>query len=221
MRLADHPVLAGVDTGAIERIERHGTRLDLEAGDVVFRPGDPCRGLPLVLDGGIRVQMTGCSGHEIVLYRIGDADVCTLSIGCLMAGRGYRAEAIVERPTTAVALPKTVFDDLVEQCPEFRRQIMNAYGERLDRLMMLVEEVAFGRMDTRLAEWLNRQAGPPTLRLTHQAIAVELGTAREVVSRLLKDFERRGWVRLGRGAVERLCPIPFDRPGGIEPPCGA
>ena len=212
MKLADHPTLAGLDTEALERIERRGTRLDLHPGDVVFRPGDPCRGLPLVLDGSIRVQMTGCSGHEIVLYRIGDADVCTLSIGCLMAGRGYRAEAIVETPSTAVALPKPVFDELIGRCPVFRRQIMNAYGERLDRLMMLVEEVAFGRMDTRLAEWLNTREGPARLRLTHQDIAVELGTAREVVSRLLKEFERRGWVRLGRGVVERLQPIPPGRP---------
>lgn len=220
MRLAEHPALAGVDAEALARVEQHGTRLELTPGEVVFRPGAPCRGLPLVLEGCVRVQMTACSGQEMVLYRIGDADVCTLSIGCLMGGAPYRAEAIVERTTRAVVLHKSLFDELVDRCGVFRRHVMNAYGERIERLMLRVEEAAFGRMDTRLAQWLNQCAGPATLAVTHQDIAVELGTAREVVSRLLKDFERRGWLRLRRGAVERLAPIPFDAPGGPRPPCG-
>lgn len=184
--------------------------MELPAEAQVFRAGDSCQGLPLVLEGSVRVQMTGSSGHEIVLYRISDADVCTLSIGCLVAGRGYRAEAIVERPTTAVVLPTGLFDDLMSRSAPFRRQIMAAYGERLDSLMMLVEEVAFRRMDARLAEWLRAHAGESPLRITHQGLATELGTAREVVSRVLKDFERKGWIRLTRGCIEILGDDPVD-----------
>jgi CRP/FNR family transcriptional regulator len=219
MRIAEHPTLAGIDADALARIEQLATRLQLETGAIVFRPGQACGGLPLVLEGRIRVRMTGCSGHEIVLYRIGAADLCTLSIGCLMGDRGYRAEAIVERPTTALILPRSLFDDLFDRCPDFRRHIMHAFGERLDRLLTRIEDVAFARMDTRLAEWLNERPGPPTLAVTHQDIAAELGTAREVVSRLLKYFERRGWLRLRRGAVERLGRIPFDLPGSPRAPC--
>lgn len=204
MALSDHPIFADLDPDLLQHVEAQARLMELPAGQKVFRPGDSCQGLPLVLKGSVRVQMTGSSGHEIVLYRIGDDDVCTLSIGCLMAGRGYRAEAIVEVPTTVVVLPYGLFDELVAKSAPFRRRIMGAYGERLDTLMMLVEEIAFQRMDVRLAEWLRTRAGESPLSMTHQDLAVELGTAREVVSRLLKDFERAGWIRLARGRIEIL-----------------
>lgn len=173
-------------------------------GDVVFRAGDGCQGLPMVISGSVRVQMLGASGHGIVLYRICADDICTLSIGCLMAGRGYRAEAHVEEPTRALLMPKPEFDQLMAASAEFRREVMASYGRRLDDLMLLVEEVAFGRLDQRLADWLGRHELKSPIAVTHQEIAVELGTAREVVSRLLKDFERQGLVRLARGRIERL-----------------
>lgn len=213
MHPSDHPAFDGLEPELRARVDTDSRMLDLPAGETVFRPGDPCRGLPLVLEGSIRVQMTGCSGHEIVLYRIGDADVCTLSIGCLMANRGYRAEAIVEMPTRATALPWPLFDELMAGSASFRRRIISAYGERLDTLMMLVEEVAFGRMDTRLAEWLNAHAQDTPLRVTHHYLAVELGTAREVVSRLLKEFERAGRIKLARGRIDMLAPIPIGGSG--------
>ena len=173
-------------------------------GQVLFSAGEHCRGLPLVLDGSIKVQMTGASGHSIVLYRMGADDICTLSIGCLMTGRGYRAEAIVEEEAEAAIIPRGLFDRLMDQSAEFRLGIMESYGRRLDDLMLLVEEVAFHRMDERLEEWLQVRAaaGQSVLNITHQELAVELGTAREVVSRLLKELERRGQVRLARGRVE-------------------
>ncbi|WP_372965245.1 Crp/Fnr family transcriptional regulator [Marinobacter sp.] len=173
-------------------------------GQVLFSAGEHCRGLPLVLAGSIKVQMTGVSGHSIVLYRMGADDICTLSIGCLMTGRGYRAEAIVENEAEAAIIPRGLFDRLMDQSAEFRLGIMESYGRRLDDLMLLVEEVAFHRMDARLEEWLQARAvdGQKVLSITHQELAVELGTAREVVSRLLKELERRGQVRLARGRVE-------------------
>ncbi|MGC8121000.1 Crp/Fnr family transcriptional regulator [Marinobacter sp. VGCF2001] len=173
-------------------------------GQVLFSAGEHCRGLPLVLSGSIKVQMTGVSGHGIVLYRMGADDICTLSIGCLMTGRGYRAEAIVEENAEAAIIPRGLFDRLMDQSAQFRLGIMESYGRRLDDLMLLVEEVAFHRMDERLEEWLQARAamGQQLLTITHQELAVELGTAREVVSRLLKELERRGQVRLARGRVE-------------------
>ncbi len=211
MELAEHPAFAGLEAELLQKVKERARIMELPSGQQVFRAGDSCQGLPLVLSGSIRVQMTGSSGHEIVLYRIGDADVCTLSIGCLMAGRGYRAEAIVEQPTTVIVLPYILFDELMAQSAGFRRQIMASYGERLDTLMMLVEEIAFQRMDVRLTEWLRAHAADSPLSITHQALAVELGTAREVVSRLLKDFERDGWIRLARGRIEILHDGPMSR----------
>lgn len=173
-------------------------------GQVLFSAGEHCRGLPLVLDGSIKVQMTGVSGQGIVLYRMGADDICTLSIGCLMTGRGYRAEAIVEEEAEAAIIPRGLFDRLMDQSAEFRLAIMESYGKRLDDLMLLVEEVAFRRMDERLEEWLLARAshGQRVLAITHQELGIELGTAREVVSRLLKELERQDQVRLARGKIE-------------------
>ncbi|MFO7529673.1 MAG: Crp/Fnr family transcriptional regulator [Marinobacter sp.] len=172
------------------------------AGQVLFSAGEHCQGLPLVLQGSVKVQMTGVSGHKIVLYRMGKDDICTLSIGCLMTGRGYRAEAVVEEEGKAAMIPRGVFDRLMDQSPGFRLGIMESYGRRLDDLMLLVEEVAFHRMDERLEEWLQARAGRGVITITHQELAVELGTAREVVSRLLKELERREMVSLSRGRIE-------------------
>ncbi|SET01708.1 MULTISPECIES: Crp/Fnr family transcriptional regulator [Marinobacter] len=201
---AQHALLECLSPPLRMEAERYAQPVHLSAGDVVFRAGDSCRGLPLVISGSVRVQMLGASGHGIVLYRMGPDDLCTLSIGCLMAGRGYRAEAHVEEPTEALLMPRQAFDRLMAQSAEFRQQVMASYGRRLDDLMLLVEEIAFGRLDQRLLEWLRAHANGRPALITHQELAVELGTAREVVSRLLKDFERHGRVRLARGRVELL-----------------
>lgn len=171
-------------------------------GQVLFSAGQHCQGLPLVVGGTVKVQMTGVSGHSIVLYRMGADDICTLSIGCLMTGRAYRAEAVVEEDAEALMIPRGVFDRLMEQSAGFRLGIMESYGRRLDDLMLLVEEVAFRRMDKRLEDWLVGRGTRGPVVITHQQLAVELGTAREVVSRLLKELERRGMVRLSRGRIE-------------------
>lgn len=178
--------------------------LQFTPGQVLFRAGSRCEGLPLVVKGGIKVQMTGASGHSIVLYRMTADDICTLSIGCLMTGRGYRAEAVVEEDTEAVMIPRPLFDQLMERSSHFRLGIMESYGRRLDDLMLLVEEVAFHRMDERLEEWLMARCkqGQTVLSITHQELGVELGTAREVISRLLKELERKERVRLARGKIE-------------------
>lgn len=183
------------------------------AGQVLFRAGEHCQGLPLVVKGGVKVQMTGASGHSIVLYRMTADDICTLSIGCLMTGQGYRAEAVVEEETEAAMIPRPLFDQLMEQSSHFRLGIMESYGRRLDDLMLLVEEVAFHRMDERLEEWLLARGnqGQRVLSITHQELGVELGTAREVISRLLKELERKDQVRLSRGKIELTGLL--ERPG--------
>ncbi|MBU2954377.1 Crp/Fnr family transcriptional regulator [Marinobacter sp. F3R08] len=171
-------------------------------GTILFRAGDPCQGLPLVLDGTVKVQMTGLSGNSIVLYRMGADDICTLSIGCLMTGDVFRAEAVVEEDAEVYMVPGRLFDRLMDQSADFRLGIMESYGRRLNDLMLLVEEVAFRRMDERLVQWLEARAGPGVITITHQELAVELGTAREVVSRLLKELERKGKLKLARGRIE-------------------
>ena len=199
-----HPILDVLPAPIKREAEAALTVLSLPAGKVIFRPGDHCSGLPLVVSGSVKVQMNGASGHGIVLYRMGASDICTLSIGCLMSGHGYRAEAVVEEPAQAIMVPRRLFDQMMAVSAEFRAGIMASYGHRLDDLMLLVEEVAFRRMDERLEEWLGARAKQGAISITHQELAVELGTAREVVSRLLKELERQGRVKLARGRIQCL-----------------
>lgn len=199
--MTNHPVLETLPDLLRKESESRIQVMQLAPGQIVFRAGDHCQGLPLVLSGSIKVQMTGLSGHSIVLYRMGADDICTLSIGSLMTGKGYRAEAVVEEESRVAMVPRGLFDRLMEQSAAFRLAVMESYGQRLDDLMLLVEEVAFRRMDERLEAWLQARAGNGSIPITHQELAVELGTAREVVSRLLKELERQGKVKLSRGCI--------------------
>ncbi|GGC84446.1 Crp/Fnr family transcriptional regulator [Halopseudomonas salina] len=199
-----HPILETLPPLLRQEAEKTLRTMPLPVGQVLFSPGDPCGGLPLVLGGSVKVQMTAVSGNRIVLYRMGANDICTLSIGCLMSGRGHRAEAVVEESGEAIMLPRGLFDRMMAASAAFRAGIMTSYGLRLDDLMLLVEEVAFRRMDERLEQWLATRANQGEIHATHQDIAEELGTAREVVSRLLKELERQGRVVLARGRISGI-----------------
>lgn len=177
--------------------------VDLPAGAVTFRPGHPSEAYVLVIEGRVRVQMISESGREIILYRVAAGETCILTTACLMAGLDYAAEAIAETPVTAALIPRRVFRDLIDRSGVFRDFVFAAFGRRLSDLLLLVEEVAFKRVDLRLARYLADHVGADgAIVRSHQDLATELGTAREVISRQLKEFERRGWVALGRGRIE-------------------
>jgi len=171
-------------------------------GTVLFRDGDACQGYVFVLSGSVRVQKMDPEGREIVLYRVEDGQTCMLTTSCLLSGRVYPAEGIAEEDTSLAIISPQQFDELLAD-KGFRRFVLSMISERIADLMALIEDVAFGRMDVRLARrLLELDGGSGELHLTHQQMATELGTAREVVSRLLKDFERRGWVSLRRSSVK-------------------
>ncbi len=215
---------AGGDLSALASLEPDCRAMLLEGatigtlarGAAVFRPGDPCRAWLIVLEGSVRVQLVDGEGHEIVLYRVAKGESCVLTTCCLLAGGPYDAEAVAETETRAILVPKERFERLLDHSPSFRRLVFRSFSVRLADLMGRVREVAFGRIDARLAGvLLARSAGrPDPITLRHQDLAVELGTAREVVSRRLKEFERRGWVRLGRGMIELADPPALARLAG-------
>lgn len=203
---AAYPELAALDPPIRDRIVRDGLPVEFAAGKVLFRPGSACEGYLLVLEGSLRVSLPGEGGHEILLYRVGPGESCVLTTTCLMGGRDYPAEGVVEAPVRGLLVPVATVEALLDSSRAFRRFALARIGDRLAELLALVSEVAFRRMDARLAAWLVERSTRLGLRLevTHEAIARELGTAREVVSRLLKELERRGHLRLGRGTVELL-----------------
>ncbi|ARJ64236.1 Crp/Fnr family transcriptional regulator [Magnetospirillum sp. ME-1] len=199
------PALGQLDDATRERLRAISRRAALPAGTKVFGEGSPCQAYLILLAGEVRVQKVAESGREIVLYRVGAGETCIVTTACLMSGVDYDAEGVAESDVTAQVLPAPAFRELLGRSESFRDFVFRAYGTRISSLLMLIDEVAFGRMDRRLAACLLARAkGTGTVTATHQDLAVELGSAREVVSRLLKDFERRGWVALARGSVTLL-----------------
>ncbi|HEY5790255.1 MAG TPA: Crp/Fnr family transcriptional regulator [Gammaproteobacteria bacterium] len=207
--LDNFPELARLDAASRQRLASAARPVTLPPATTVFHDGAACSSYLLVLDGSVRVQKTSSSGREITLYRVAEGQTCILTTTCLLADERYPAEGVTETEVRAIVLPNALFQQLLASSAEFRRFVFAVYARRVSDLIMLVEAVAFGRMDLRLAAHLLAHASPAgSLHATHQELAAELGTAREVISRLLKDFEQRALVRLHRGRIE-LC----DRDG--------
>jgi CRP/FNR family transcriptional regulator len=174
-------------------------------GTTLFGPGNSPENMLFLLDGTVRVQQVSETGHEIVLYRIHAGQSCVLTTACLLAYEDYAADGIAETSVQAAAVPRDVFDDLVAQSKSFRDFVFAAFSKRITDLFRMIDEVAFQRLDVRLADKLVSLAGDESIvRTTHQKLSVELGTAREVVSRQLQEFQRRGWIEQSRGCVNLL-----------------
>jgi CRP/FNR family transcriptional regulator len=196
------PGLLSLETGIGDRLVAESRIVELPGGSVIFGPGKAPDSMLFLLDGVVRVQQVADSGREIVLYRVEAGQTCVLTTACLLAYEDYCAEGRAETTVRAAALPRTVFDDLVAGSAAFRRFVFTAYSRRITELLTVIQEVAFARVDLRLAQKLCQFAdGDGLVRLTHQQLATELGTAREVVSRQLHEFQRRGWVAAARGTV--------------------
>lgn len=179
-----------------------GSVVHLPRKAAAFRAGDACSAYLVVLEGAVKVQLTADNGREIVLYRVGGGESCILTVSCLLAGKLYAAEGICETPVTALAIPAGRFAALLAESALFRDFVLKNYAERIGDLIVIMEETVFHGVPMRLAAKLLDSARDGRVAATHQALATDLGTAREVVSRQLKEFERRGLVGLSRGAIE-------------------
>ncbi len=174
-------------------------------GQTVFSPDNRPDNLLFLVEGRLRVSQAAESGREIVLYRVEAGESCVLTTACMLAEEAYNAEGVAETALVAVALPQRAFDQLAAEEPAFRKFVFAAYSRRLLDLLHVVDEVAFGRIDVRLAARLLVLAGTAAeVPATHDELARELGTAREVISRALQDFQKRGFVSLARGRVRLL-----------------
>jgi CRP/FNR family transcriptional regulator len=179
--------------------------VEVPKGTVIFGPGNSPENMLFLLDGTVRVQQVSDTGHEIVLYRIQAGESCVLTTACLLAFENYSAEGISETAIQAAAVPRDVFDELVGQSKSFRDFVFAAFSKRITDLFLMIDEVAFQRLDVRIADkLLSLSDGQDTIMTTHQKLSVELGTAREVISRQLQEFQRRGWIEQARGSVSLL-----------------
>ena len=169
--------------------------LHVPAGAVLFAEHDPCQGFPLVLQGEVRVSRHSGDGRSLELYRVVPGELCLVSSACLFRRQPLSAQGVTTQPTTLLLIAPPVFSQWLET-PGFRNEVLGLFAERLADLTGLIDAVAFQRLDQRLAAALLGRG--QDLALTHQALADELGTVREIVSRLLRRFEREGWVQLAR-----------------------
>ncbi|MFW2391490.1 MAG: Crp/Fnr family transcriptional regulator [Alphaproteobacteria bacterium] len=180
----------------------------LRQGDIAYRQGQVCHNYVMCIEGQTRIFKTSESGREIMLYQVGPGETCVLTTSCLIAGNPFPAESTAQADVLLAALPSTVFHRLMVTSPKFRHYVLGNYGDLLSSLIMLVDEVAFASLDLRLARRLLAEAGSDgVVSKTHQQLALDLGSVREVISRYLSEWERMGWVRSARGSI-----VVLDKP---------
>jgi len=206
-----------------KNIIKQAREVSMPANTVIFKQGDSCQNYFLVLEGSVKVLARAENGREIVLYRVQRGQSCTLTVACLFSNNHYPAEGITETEVKALLISLAAFNQGLQHSADFRQQVFNSHSRRLSEIITLVEEISFGRIDVRLAKALIHYIDTDMMiHITHQNLATELGSAREVISRQLKEFERQGWVELLRSnikvldvsALERLVCIPTQERGG-------
>jgi CRP/FNR family transcriptional regulator len=177
----------------------------IPAGRDIFVEGDDVNAIALLLSGAVRVYKVGETGREITLYRFGLGESCILTANAILAGQGFSAIATVEQDAEAVMIPSEVFREWVRRYDLWRDFVFALLSQRLAILMEIVDEVTFRRMDIRVAALLLERGRTGSLiSVTHQEIAAELGSSREVISRILENMASQGMIRVLRGAVEIL-----------------
>ena len=181
---------------------RQASLARIPAGRDLMAVGDRAEAIPLLISGQVRVYMLGESGREITLYRFNSGECCVLTADAIIGRRLFPANAQVEEESEMALAPAPAFEDWLGRYPVWRDFVFEAMSSRLASLMLTLDEVAFRRMDKRVAALLlGRESKTGQLSLTHQEIANELGSSREVISRVLEDFQARGLVQLARGTI--------------------
>lgn len=196
-----YPILQELPPRLQHSLYDSGYTVHLKAGETVFDAYRPLMSFIFLTSGSIRVIRLG-QEREILLYRVQPGETCILSVCHILSGMQYQARAFTELPVTGVAIPQALFTQFVEGFPLFCSYLFRSFSERLVDLLALLEAVSFNRLDQRLA-WLLLSKGI-TIQATHSQLADELGSVREVVSRILKEFENKGLVKLERGKVRIL-----------------
>ena len=202
--LAQTPTLAALDSAARSELAKLSPTAR-PAGETIFTPGSAAQAYAIVVSGRVDVTLTGISGREILLYSIEPGQSCIQSTIGLMGDSPYSAEAQTVKDTELVLVPKSLFLTLLNQSEPFRTVVFHAFAARMQTMVTLLEKVAFQRVECRLAERLLELAdGTSEINMTQADLATQIGTAREVISRRLEAWSKRGWIRQSRGQITLL-----------------
>lgn len=185
-----------------EDVSQQVKTVSIPANTTLFDYGSACVMLPLVLDGSVRVFKQSESGREISLYRVTKNQLCIVTLSCLLGGSNYPATGVTESAVSAIVIPDSLFHQLLAEHKSFRESVFQLFAERMSGLMQLINEVTFHKLDQRLAQLLLSKGS--VIKESHQQVADELGSVREIVSRVLKQFEERNWIKLARKQIEVL-----------------
>ncbi len=194
------------DESLVNKILQHTSIVSLPKDTLIFDEGSTTNNLAIIISGKVRVYKLAESGREITIYRINKGESCILTISSILSNLTYPARAVVEEDVEALVVPSDVFKELVNKDESWRNFTFGLMNTRFANVITVVEEIAFRRMDERILEFLfdKFNSSGNELNITHQEIAYELGTYREVVSRILKDFEKSGMVELARNKINIL-----------------
>ena len=199
------PILRSAEPHIAREFNQAAWIVHIPAGRDVFVEGDQVQAIAVLVSGVVRVYQVGETGREITLYRFGLGESCILTANAILSQQTFPAIATVEQDAEAVMIPAEAFRDWVRRSDLWRTFVFDLLSQRLANVMALVDEVAFQRLDARVAALvLERSMVHNPLHITHQEIAAELGSSREVISRLLEDLASRGLIRAARGTLEVL-----------------
>ncbi len=200
------PFLAGNMKGGIEELLQYSVHRKIPKGTIISTEGDSCTSFSFVLNGSIKVYKVAENGREITLYYLNKGDSCILTASCILAKRTFPAISVTEVDSEVISVPSEVLLHWVDKYEHWRVYVFNLLSDRLANIINIVEEIIFRNVDVRLASYLIKQSqsGNTTITKTHYAIASDIGTSREVVSRLLKEFEDSRIISLSRSQIKIL-----------------
>ena len=202
--LSHFPSLLRLESPELRRLLEASPITTFSAGETLMGVGQMGGSFPMVISGTLRVTMLSEEGREILLYRLQEGCTCTLSTACLLSGDRLGATVSAEKPLSIVALGPDVFHRLLDESKTFRNFVFDAFGSRMADLIKRIDVLVFQSIEERLAGTLLDLEKSGTVHATHQELAIDMGTAREVVSRQLKELETQGSIQLGRGRIKIL-----------------
>ncbi|MBL0342637.1 MAG: Crp/Fnr family transcriptional regulator [Bacteroidetes bacterium] len=191
----------------LEELGAIGKIVHLDAGETIIDTGQYIKFIPILLSGNIKIIRQDDDGGEILLYYVGSNETCAMSLTCCMAHQKSRIKAVTEEATSMITIPVAKMEEWMIKYPSWKNFVMQTYSARFDELLKTIDSIAFHKVDERLEKYLKDKAalnGNTTLIVSHQQIAEELNSSREVISRLLKQLEHNGGIKLGRNKIELL-----------------
>ena len=200
------PGLSDAGDAALKKLMQAARIVELPSEKTIFQPGSACGHYYLLLEGSIRVLVLTTSGREVLLYRVQRGEGCVITTSCLLGDESYNVYGITDGPIKAFSSPSHLFHETLRNSERFRAFVFRGFAQRLALVLGRLADLVEGNIDQMLADALITLALNGRVNVTHQALADQIGTAREVVSRHLKRFESQGWLHLSRGCISLLDP---------------